>query len=322
MKWPRINPYARLAFNSVLFFLIIGYAAYSIDIHSFVAGLQKVRLEIYALSVFLTVIYFAGLAVTTHYLMSVLGAQTNYVDIAVLNFVTIFYAHVSQAAGTLYRWISLSGPLGRRGEAAIVIIYERLQSFIICISLLLPVVFVVARGGFAHPFLNQLIWAGLGCLIVFGLGLVLLRPLLKRFTFSFKGGVPGGGWIQRVISDAGRVVEMVRVMSLSQHITAAAPQIICSILILIRFYMLAYSVNEPLSWMAVIVLYCAVRLVEVVPFFVMGIGLQEGVFVFLLPHLGMSGEGAVLFALMHLGNVFILVLMGGALNLLRKRRHA
>jgi len=322
MRRLSIAPQARFFLKLAFLLVIIGYAAHSIDIPSFISGIRQVRSGIYLGSVSLTVIYFAGLALTTNYLMGIFGVRTNYADMVILNYVTIFYAHVSQAIGTLHRWIALSGPLGRRGEAAIVIVYERLQSFFICLLYLCLVAFFGVGKELTYPFLGVLAWTGVGCLIAIGLGMTCLRSFVYLLVSSIKSWSWKSEWIRRVFDDAKRVIEMVGRMSMRQHLTAALPQILCSMLILVRFYMLAHSVNEPLSWPAVIALYALVRLVEVVPFFIMGIGLQEGIFVFLLPHLGMSREGAVLFALMHLGNVFILVVIGGVLSLLRRKPHA
>jgi hypothetical protein len=301
----------RIAFSLAL----LGVVLWKIPVDAFLSHLGGVQLlPMFAAYVLVPVMGYID-ANRTKMMTDLQDMTLSVPAICRINFITSFYSLLlpGYLAGGVIRWHRLARHDGKPAQALAIVLFGRAVSTLVSVAI-----------GFACWALD----ASARAVPVYGLALAaIFVALLFGYWLLFTGKQARGiadfllrqRWVPHILaSKLGKVLHSGgRFDQLGMRRMAATVALLTvhELIGILSFYLLAVSLDMPLSFVSVGWVRCYIMLVAMLPLTMMGIGVRDGSLIVLLKTYSISPALAVSYSTVLLGRTFVLGLLGGLCEL-------
>ena len=313
----------KILIKFVISFIFIAYIIFKIDFGLLAESVSSVRPFYYLVSFIIVMANSVVLAQKYKIVMAPSGIYQPLSELVKINFICRFYSmFLTTAVGqSVIRWhLSTKHQKGRLRFVA-VMVFER-STFFFALFWAVLISFLVApdlNAKIMTAYIYPLLAAGL--VILSSFYLYLNCPPVDRLI----NGILLGGKTKSDRSRVGTLYDFVRMFSMYRRQGKTLGVSLClafmwHFFFILRVYLLAVSMQVPLSFIDIMWMASVVLLIQVLPISFNGIGLREASYAFLFRIQDLPAEAGVLIGILLFSQLFFISVIGGILHLFSKER--
>ena len=302
-----------LAIKILLTVLIFVYIFNKIPFTQILKELSSVNIVLFILATLLVIPVILLSSLQTKYLTTIQKMQISFWEILKVYLTAGFYSLFIPGSilGGAVKWYKFKKH-GSKSSAAVVVVFNRyLEVFIVIVIGVLFSIPTIINSGYEYLFFFWLI----ALLLLFVSYLLLLNEkVLTRIEKVFNK-VPVPNKIKNKTGNLFKAMHEFQNLSVKDHIEILLIMFSYHFLNIISLYLIALSVNVSLSIFVLGWIRSVVIISDMIPISYSGLGVREGIVIYLLHFYGVSNSEALVISLLTFAKNIFLPLVGGIIEL-------
>jgi glycosyltransferase 2 family protein len=302
-----------LAFKLIITSLLLTYIFFKIPFNKIIITLSSVNPILFFSSVFLVLIVLFLSCEQTKYLTKIQKIFISYSELVKIYFTTAFYSLFLPGAvsGGAVKWYKFA-KYGSKSSAAAVVLFNRyLETFIVAI---LGILYSIPTLIKSH--LGYLLWVWTAVLILLLLSYYLLinDKVFKRIS---KGLIkfPMPSFVKKRAIRLLDAIGEFQNITLKDHFEILGIMLTYHVIDILSFYLVAQSINVTVNFFVLGWIASVVTLSSLAPISYAGLGLREGILVYILRYYGVSPHEALVISFLAFTKDLSVPIIGGILEL-------
>lgn len=300
---------------------IIIYIIYSkVDTSALYSAIREIDTTYYLMALLILFSATIASALLMRTILESVGLKKPLRQVFYINFAGYFYSFLGELTGGLVRWYRFSGPDKKGSQAIFAIIVENLLMTSVA-YIFLVCGFIISGSAVASPDERHAIIT-VAVSIGFILVLMYMMLLSRTFTSSTRDLIdtlsarPGLTIIARTIK---RLIAPLESFQMDPGVLKAGLSfsLLYQAAGLSAAFLILRSLHITIPIIAVMWIFPAAFFIQKIPVTIYGLGIREGMLIYLLGMYGVAKEQALLIGLLIFGFVILQALAGGSVELIR-----
>ena len=302
-----------LLFKLVVTSLLMIFILSRIPFNKILITLSSVNLVLFLSSVILALIVLFLSSLQTNYLTAIQKILISYKEIVKVYFTTSFYSLFLPGAvsGGAVKWYKFA-KYGPKSSAAAVVLFNRyLETFIVAILGMLYSIPTLIKSNYEY-----LSWIGVIVLFFLLLSYFLLFNVkVFKTVLQWIEKFPFPSFLKKKALSLLHAMGKFQNLTLKEHLEILGIMLVYHVIDIVSFYLAAQSINVNVNFFVLGWIASTVTLSSLVPISYAGLGIREGILVYILRSYGVSSYQAFALSLLCFTKDLSVPIVGGIVEL-------